>query len=339
MARFEASAFLPTSMLQRITEIRIADPERPWRAAQARKRRPHLAPDGRLNVLAADHPARRVTRVGNDPLAMADRHDYLARVLRVLLGDAVDGVMATMELLEELLILHDLVAEAGGPAFLDGKLLIPSLNRGGLLGVAWELDDPVTGASPSACARWRMDGAKLLWRVCDDEPASLHTMEACARAITELNGLGLPTFLEPLPVQRASKGFEVIKEPGALARLAGVASALGDSSRFLWLKLPYAEGYGTVAGATTLPVLLLGGPAVGDPTPLLAQVGAGLAAGANVRGTLVGRNVLYPGDEDPLGVAQAVHGLVHEGWEIERALKAVEQRRGQALEALTRWLT
>src|SRR5437867_7493078 len=34
--------------------------------------------------------------------------------------------------------------------------------------------------------------------------------------------------------------------------------------------------------------------------PFLQQVAEGIAAGPNVRGALVGRNVLYPGDADPL---------------------------------------
>jgi hypothetical protein len=76
--------------------------------------------------------------------------------------------------------------------------------------------------------------------------------------------------------------------------LAGVASALGDSSRYLWLKLPHCDGYETVARATTLPILLLGGESAGDPSPFLRQLGLAMAAGPNIRGALVGRNVCTP---------------------------------------------
>src|SRR5205823_7570091 len=131
----------------------------------------------------------------------------------------------------------------------------------------------------------------------------------CAQAITELNALKLPMFLEPLPVVKAEKGYKVIKQAEVLAQAAGVASALGDSTRYLWLKLPYCENYEVVVSATTLPILLLGGEAVGDATPLLREIAAGLSAGSNVRGALVGRNVLYAGAEDPLVVAQAT-GLI-----------------------------
>ena len=96
-------------------------------------------------------------------------------------------------------------------------------------------------------------------------PASLKTLLASARAIDECNALRLPMFLEPLPVVRDRQGWTVCKDAEALARLAGVASALGDSSRYLWLKLPYCEGYEMVARATTLPILLLGGESAGGP--------------------------------------------------------------------------
>lgn len=331
MESFRDENFLPVSVMSKITEVRLAYPACSLRMAQARKRRSSLTSDGRLNILAADHPARRVTKVGDDPLRMANRHSYLARIVRVLQSDVVDGVMATMDVLEDLFILHYLILKGGGPGLLDDRLLIVSLNRGGLAGAGWEMDDPITGASPATCAAMGLDGAKLLLRICDDEPGSLKTMLACARAITEMNALRLPTFLEPLPVVKADGNYKVVKEAAALAKIVGVASALGDSSRYLWLKLPYCNGYEVVAGATTLPILLLGGESVGDATPLLREIEAGLAAGSNVRGALVGRNVLFPGMEDPLVVAQAAGSIIHHKIPVERALAEQESWRSRDL--------
>ena len=331
MQAFLDEEFLPAVALAKLIEVRVADPECPVRAARTRKRRSTLTPDGRLNILAADHPARRVTKVADDPLRMANRHGYLARIVRVLQSDVVDGVMATMDVLEDLLILHHLILEAGGPALLDNRLLIASLNRGGLAGASWEMDDPITGPSPATCAALKLDGAKLLLRICDEETDSLHTMLNCARAITEMNAVGLPTFLEPLPVVKSNDSYRVVKTAEALAKIVGVASALGDSSRYLWLKLPYCENYEVVARATTLPILLLGGESVGDATPLLREIAAGLAAGPNVRGALVGRNVLFPGSDDPLVAAQAAGSIIHHNWTVERVLDAQESWRGRDL--------
>jgi DhnA family fructose-bisphosphate aldolase class Ia len=335
MQGFLDEKFLPPSILAKITEVRLLHPDCSLRAARARKRRSTLTFDGRLNILAADHPARRVTKVGDDPLRMADRHSYLARIVRVLQSDVVDGVMATMDILEDLLILHHLILEAGGPGLLDDRLLIVSLNRGGLAGASWEMDDPITGASPATCAAMGLDGAKLLLRICDEEPGSLNTMLYCTRTITEMNALSLPTFLEPLPVIKSDGSYRVIKNAEALAKIVGVASALGDSSRYMWLKLPYCKDYEVVARATTLPILLLGGESVGDATPLLREIEAGLGAGANVRGALVGRNVLFPGSQDPLDVAQAAGSIIHHNLTVERALEEQGSWRGRGLNQMS----
>jgi hypothetical protein len=334
MSHFFPQQYFPDLLLARLISTRINDPEFSWKASQARVRRETLAPDGKLNILAADHPARNVTAVGNQPLAMADRRDYLARILRVLSCERVDGIMATMDILEDLLSIDGFLRDAGAPTLLDDRLLIASLNRGGLAGSIWELDDPMTGATPAVCRDWRLDGAKTLLRVDETEPASLKTMLACAQAINECNALALPMFLEPLPVTRTEKGYAVVKTADALTRIVGVASALGDSSRYLWLKLPYCEGYEAVARSTTLPILLLGGESAGDPAPFLRQLESAMMAGPNVRGALVGRNVLYPGDQDPLAIADAAGGVVHRGWSAADALQSLVPQSASGLDRL-----
>lgn len=337
MNRFEATELLPLSLYRRITEIRISDPERSLQVAKRRSRRPRLAPHGKLNIIAADHPARGVVSVGADPIRMANRNDYLARVLRVLSSETTDGVMATMDVLEDLFIIHDLLLEKGGRAILDDKVLIGSLNRGGLARSSWEMDDPMTGPSPQTCVDWGLDGAKILLRICLNDAGSLKTMVASAEAITHANALSLPTFLEPLPVVKTEQGYQVQKSKEPLASAVSIASALGDSSRYLWLKLPYCEQYEAVAKATSLPILLLGGESAGDPAPFLKQIATAMAAGPNVRGALVGRNVLYPGEADPLAVAEAVGGIVHKGWSVDEALEAQRAHGGLQADVLPRY--
>ena len=306
---FDAKEFLPAGVLAKVTDVRVTDPERSMRAAKKRRRRESLTRDGRLNILAADHPARRVTRVGDNPLRMADRREYMARILRVLMSDAVDGLLA-------------------------------SFNRGGLLGSAWEIDDPNSGPTAASCKEWGLDGAKILLRICDDEEGSLKTLLDTVRAITELNAVGLPMFLESLPVVREKGGrhgvYRIVKTAEELARTAGAAAALGDSARYLWLKLPFCENYEMVANSTTLPILLLGGEPVGDATPFLRELHAGLRAGPNVRGALVGRNILFPGGDDPLAVIEAVGGIVHQGWTVEQALDQQAAHRGRDMDWLSR---
>jgi len=149
---------------------------------------------------------------------------------------------------------------------------------------------------------------------------SLKTMLAGAAAINELNALRIPTFLEPLPVVKSEKGYKVVKSADRVGKdrwrgIGGSATAAaicGSSSLLRKLRCSCARD--------DVAILLLGGESVGDPTTFLREVAAGMSAGVNVRGALVGRNVLYPGDDDPLAVAEAVGGIVHQGWSVEQAL-------------------
>jgi len=53
---------------------------------------------------------------------------------------------------------------------------------------------------------------------------------------------------------------------------------------------------------------------------------------------MVGRNALFPGPEDPLTVARAIHAIVHDGLSADAALVVVRAQRGEDLDALTRWM-
>ena len=322
---FDLKEALPNEIYIRLVKSRIDRPELPQFSAERRQKKPKMVRGGRLNIVAADHPARGVISVGEDAAKMGYRREYLARVVRALSAPSVDGVMATMDILEELLILDQLYFEASRPSFLSNKVLIASLNRGGIQGAAWELNDPVTGTSPEMCSRYKFDGAKLLMRVNWEEPDSLTTISSCVEAINACNHHNLNIFLEPLPVRRSESGAWVLDSSAeAISRLVGVASALGDSSVRMWLKLPYCEDFSVVARATTLPIVLLGGAADGDPMNLLNNVSAALSTASNVRGALVGRNVLYPGDEDPLAMAQAIGTTRIVILDIDRRLRRID---------------
>ena len=305
-----------TRLVEELTQVRIDQPERALVVAQKRLRRTKLALDGRLALLEADHPARGIVSVGDQRLAMADRQDFLIRIVRILSASAADGVVATMDVIEELLLLHDLMQSRGLEPFLDEKVLIVSLNRGGLAGSTWEMDDPRTGPTPEQCAQLKMDGVKMLWRYCDSDKGSLKTLRCCAQAISEANSVKLPFFLEPLPMITNEAGTKLEQKAEALVPLVGAASALGDSSRYLWFLLPYCVDFGLVAGSTTLPILVLGSDSQGGAN-YLDNIKDGLASAHNVRGTMTGRNVLYAPEQDPVDAAAIVHELVHHGTSAE----------------------
>lgn len=300
VATDELMASLTDARVRRAADIRAH--------AQSRRRRAEIAPDGHLVVLAADHPARMVTGAHDDPLALANRQEYLGRILRVLQAGHVDGLMATPDVIEEVLA-ADLLLSGG---LLDDRLLIGCMNRGGLAGTAFEMWDGLTAYDARGMREMNLDGAKLMFRLEPGNRGSGQTIVWCAQAINSCLEEGLAVFLEPLPVREQGGRFIVQEEAGELARICGVASALGRSSLATWLKLPYCADYEIVARATTCPILMLGGEAGEQPVGLLEDLARGLRAGPNVRGALIGRNVLYPGAPDPAVMARAIHLLVHE---------------------------
>ncbi len=333
---FRPERYFPRALFDRITEIRVSRPEVIEDEARARRRRERLTLDGRLTILAADHPARMVLGAGDDPLAMANRWLLLARILRVLTAQEFDGVMGTPDVVEELLIINHLDKELGGAGFLDHKVILGCMNRGGLAGSAFELDDRLTAFTAERVAALRLDGAKVMFRLDVRDPASAATIGYCVDALNACHRLGLPVFLEALPVERVAGSHKVVKTADALVKVVSVASGLGASSSLTWLKIPYCEEFDRVAAATTCPILMLGGESRGDPTGVLAEFAAGMAAGTSIRGALVGRNVTFPGREDPQAIALAVHAVIHRGISAETALAQLAQARGRDLDRFSR---
>ena len=335
---FQPADFLPRRLIEAVTDVRVDNPDLIVSEAARRLRRSRLTRDGRLVILATDHPGRRVTNLPGDPLGMADRHSYLARALRVLLAPGCDGIMGTTDFMEDLLILNCLVRESGGPALLDEKVLIGCMNRGGHAGVAGEIDDRFTCFTARQLKRLNFEGGKLMYRLDPADDRYVKALSDCAQAITDLHREGLYAFLEPMSVRRKPDGgYETVKTVEALARDAGAAACLGESSARTFLKLSYTEGYEQVARATCLPILMLGGPARESPLPTLCEFHAGMRAGANVRGVLVGRNVTFAHREDPRAVAAAVGAIVHERATIEQALARLQSERGNEMDVFAAW--
>ena len=85
-----------------VTDLRAADPGAVARAWDDRTTRPTIRGDGRLMIVAADHPARGALAVGNRPTAMNSRTDLLDRLRAALADPGVDGVLATSDILDDL---------------------------------------------------------------------------------------------------------------------------------------------------------------------------------------------------------------------------------------------
>jgi DhnA family fructose-bisphosphate aldolase class Ia len=335
---FDLEAFFPTRIFEMITDVRVDAPEIIEQQARARKRRPRLTRDGKLTILAADHPARGVTAVGNDPLKMGNRHEYLGRIMRVLTGSDFDGFMSTPDMIEDLLILDYLVQKGGGPSFLDEKVLIGCMQRGGVAGVVGEIDDRFGAYTAASLARFRLDGGKMMFRFVPDDERTLRTIDYCAKAITDLNHHDVVPFVEPLRMEYVDGRWVSKNTARELVKLVGVIAGLGDSSRRIWMKLPYCEDFYRVTMATTMPVLMLGGPSAEDPRPTYKNFAAGMATRSNVRGALVGRNISFPGLEDPAAVAQAISDIVHKGISADEAVEVTMAHRAKGMDFVARYI-
>jgi hypothetical protein len=293
---------LPTHAVDvaQLTELRATDPEGIARAWAARNRRDLLRSDGRLLLVAADHPARGALGVRADPWAMASRHDLLERLVTAVSRPGVDGVLGTPDILDDLLLL----------GALEDKVVIGSMNRGGLQGASFELDDRFTAYRAEDIEACGLDGGKTLTRICYDDPGTVATLEATAHAVNELAARGLMAMVEPFLSERRGGRVANLLDPDSTIRSIQIASGLGGSSAPTWLKLPVVDELERVMAATTLPTLLLGGDPQGDPEDTYASWGRALTL-PPVRGLVVGRALLYPPDGDVAGAVDIAGELVH----------------------------
>jgi hypothetical protein len=286
--------------LQAIRQVRARRPQAIAEAAAQRKRRKALlGEDDHLFIIAADHPARGALRVGERPMAIADRADLLERMSLALSRPGVDGVLGTADIIEDLLLL----------GVLDDKVVIGSMNRGGLAGTVFEMDDRFTGYDAAAIARMGFDGGKMLFRIDPEDPATVTTMEACAKAISELAGHGLMAMVEPFISHRVDGRVRNDLSPDAVIRSIAVASGLGTTSAYTWLKVPVVEDMERVLAATTLPALLLGGEVSADQDAVFTKWRKVLQM-PSVHGLVVGRTLLFPPDDDVAGAVDAAVSLV-----------------------------
>ncbi|MGB8941893.1 MAG: deoxyribose-phosphate aldolase [Streptomyces sp.] len=290
--------------LAELVRTRARHPEAIAEAAARRVRRPLLGDSGRLMIIAADHPARGALSVGGDRLAMANRRDLLERLCVALSRPRVDGVLATADILEDLLLL----------GALDGKVVMGSMNRGGLAGASFELDDRFTGYRAEDIDRLGFDAGKLLLRVDHDDPGSLATLYSSARAVDAMAARKLPVFVEPFLCRRAPDGGPPRNDlsAGAVTTSIAIASGLAGTSAYTWLKVPVTENpddMARVMETSTLPAVLLGGD-LGDDSDAAYEKWRGALQLPTVHGLVAGRTLLYPADGDVAGAVDTAVGLL-----------------------------
>jgi DhnA family fructose-bisphosphate aldolase class Ia len=284
------------SSIAELNEIRSRDPQRIKQLLGARRKRELFGPDGKLMIIACDHPARGALSAAGKSTAMANRADLLNRLVTALTRPGVDGLLATSDIVEDLLML----------GVLEEKLVFASMNRGGLQGAVFEMDDRNTGYDVRGTIDAGFEGAKMLLRIDLDDPGTVATLERCGEAVSELNRAELIAMVEPFMSSRFDGKIVNDLSADAVIKSVHIAQGLGASSAYTWMKLPVVHDMERVMDATTLPTLLLGGDPDSAPDETYAAWQAALAL-PSVRGLVVGRTMLYPADDD---VAKAVDTAV-----------------------------
>jgi hypothetical protein len=283
-----------------IESIALTRARKPGALAEpaAARRRPAGALDasGSTLIVAADHPARGSLAAGPRPLAMADRGDLLDRLCVALSRPGVSGVLGTPDIVEDLLLL----------GALHDKVVFGSMNRGGLSGASWEIDDRFTAYDAATIAAMGYQGGKMLTRIAFDEAATAGTLEASARAVSDLAAHGLVAMVEPFISRRVDGRVRNDLSTEAAIRASAIAAGLGTTSAYTWLKVPVVDDMERVVAASTLPTVLLGGE-VGDDQDAMFEAWHSALRLPNVVGLVVGRSLLYPPGDD---VAAAVEGAV-----------------------------
>ena len=283
-----------------LNDVRVTDPGRIARLLETRQKAAPLEPGGKLMIIACDHPARGALGAGRNATAMASRTELLERLLTALARPGVDGLLATADIVEDMLLLGALA----------GKFVFGSMNRGGLQGSVFEMDDRNTGYDVQGVIESGLDGSKMLLRIDLADPATVATLESCGRAVTELNRAELIAMVEPFMSSQNADG-RVVNDlsPDAVIKSMHIAQGLGATSAYTWLKLPVVDEMERVMDATTLPTLLLGG----DPDDAQDETFAAWQAALtlpSVRGLVVGRTMLYPADDDVAAAVDTAVSLV-----------------------------
>jgi hypothetical protein len=282
-----------------LTETRFNRPEAVSEAAAARRRRSDFVGSKQLLIIAADHTARGMMGVGSQSMAMASRYDLLDRLCTALSDPGVDGVLGTPDIIEDLLLL----------GALDDKVVFGSMNRGGLPGSVFELDDRFTGYTAESIVDSGLEGGKMLVRINFADPGTSNTLVACASAVSELARSKKVAMVEPfLNVTTDGRPRNVLT-PDAVIQSMAIASALGATSAYSWLKVPVVRDMARVAEAATLPIVLLGGEQSDKPDEMYRSWEEALKL-PGVRGLTVGRNLLYPRDDDVAGAVKTAASLL-----------------------------
>ena len=195
----------------------------------------------------------------------------------------VTGFLGTADLVEDLAFL----------GALDRKLVFGSMNRGGLCGSTFEIDDRMTAYDADGIAARGLDGGKVLLRIDAEHPATPAALKRASNAVDQLAARGRRVLIEPFVVPSTETG--VVADLGT----AAVGFARWPSRRRWGARRPCRgsrslrrrDGEGCASEQPALPPL-------GRRRALSDDASAARWRSAlqlpTVKGMVVGRALLYP---------------------------------------------
>ena len=243
-------------------------------------------------ILAADHRPRGV-------MTIEAYRPYVAALTAAL--PACDGILASRQPLADLV-----AAGAVGP---EARTYL-SINRTGLAGSAFELDDRlVTSVATAVADGWT--GIKHMTRIDLSDPRTAPALELLGQVIDQARAAGIDAMIESLSWRDGA----MARDTDAVVAAAVIAHDMG--APLLKVPVPAAPAgreriaaVARVVDSVGVPVLFLGGPrGDGGRRAVLDEVADAMAGGA--AGMAIGRTVF--GDPDPAAMAALVADVVHQG--------------------------
>jgi DhnA family fructose-bisphosphate aldolase class Ia len=243
-------------------------------------------------VLAADHRARAV-------LTTENWSEFLGSLAQAL--PFCDGILATAQ---------PLIALAEGGHIAERHRTYLSLNRTGLAGSAFELDDRLV-ASVGRAASDGWTGIKHMTRIDFGDPVTASALELLGQVLEQSRDAGLEALVEPLAWHEG----RIRRDIDDVVLAAVIAHDIG--APLLKVPVPAANpgaerqrAVARVVASVGVPVLFLGGPRAGEEgrERVLEEVRDVMEGGG--AGMAMGRTVYQ--DTDPAEMAGLVGALVHE---------------------------
>lgn len=156
----------------------------------------------------------------------------------------------------------------------------------------------------------------MLFPMAENEDTSI---QSCADLIRESMDIDIPVIIETLPFGLGLKEKYTVDNIGFAVRLAAELGA--DVVKTAYPINGTVDDFRRIVESCYVPVIVLGGAAMGNDLDLLCMVRDAMEAGA--AGVAIGRNVWQ--HKNPTAIARSLAAIVHESARVEEALTLMKE--------------